>query len=36
MLVEFGMSLSEVAGMSLDEIAFWVVEVEDYLGRDLE
>jgi hypothetical protein len=36
MLVGFGMSLNEVAGMSLDEIAFWAGEVKDYVGRDLE
>jgi hypothetical protein len=35
-LVEFGVSLREVAGMSLNEIAFWVVELESYFERDLQ
>ena len=35
-LVEFGMSLSEVAGMSLNEITFWVAELEAYFERDLD
>jgi hypothetical protein len=35
-LVEFGVSLSEVAGMSLNEIAFWVAELEAYFERNLD
>lgn len=35
-LVEFGVSLSEVGAMSLNEIAFWLVELEAYFERDLE
>jgi len=33
-LVEFGVSLSEVARMSLNEIAFWAAELEAYFERD--
>jgi len=35
-LVEFGISFTELAGMSLNEIAFWAAELEAYLERDLE
>jgi len=35
-LVEFGVSLSEVAAMSLNEVAFWVAELEAYCERNLD